>query len=81
MKELDPAVVELVAAVEEYPFDANIRRLVDTRLVVAMPIPNAWGYYHNGEEINLDPNHDFAFNTEPDRCMETIAAAQSTRCG
>ena len=70
------AVVEFVTyLVEEYQHDANIRRLVDTRLVVAMPMPNAWGYYHNRrEEINLDPNRDFAFNTKPDRCMETIAA-------
>lgn len=70
------AVVEFITyLVEEYEFDANVRRLVDTRLTVAMPMPNGWGYYHNKrEEINIDPNRDFAFNTSPDRCMESIAA-------
>jgi hypothetical protein len=69
------AVVELVEfLVSHYGKNEFVTRMVDSRLVVAMPMPNAWGYYRSmREELSSDPNRDFAFDTKPSECMRTIA--------
>ena len=62
----------LVASYGKVPF---VTRMVDTRLTVAMPMPNAWGYHRSRrDELGMDPNRDFAFDTSPTSCMQTIAA-------
>lgn len=50
------AVVELVEfLVSHYGKNEFVTRMVDSRLVVAMPMPNAWGYYRSmREELSSD---------------------------
>ena len=51
--------------VERYDSDAWIRRLVDTRTVLIMPMTNALGYFrYTREENGVDPNRDFPYNTD-----------------
>ena len=51
------------------------RQLLQTRVIVAIPITNPWGYEHSArEEKNLDPNRDFPHGVNPSDCMKTIVA-------
>jgi hypothetical protein len=62
--------------------DAYFARMVRTRVVVALPMANAVGFYRGergerqGSERDdvVDPNRDFAFDQDPKRCMQTVAA-------
>jgi len=50
-----------------------LKRLVQTRTVVLIPMANVWGYYHNNRtEGAYDPNRDFPINRESTDCMVTI---------
>jgi predicted deacylase len=58
-----------------YDTDAWVRRLVDTRRILIVPMTNAIGVATNQRsELGIDPNRDFPFDQEPGRCMQTIAA-------
>lgn len=69
--------------VESYATDGFVKRMVDTRLVTLIPMTNAVGF-SNGERIErqiegnktllLDPNRDFGFAQDPEKCMQTVAA-------
>ena len=61
--------------IERYDADPWIRRLVDTRIVLIMPMTNAIGVeLRRRDELNFDPNRDFPYDQTPSRCMLTIAA-------
>ncbi|CDF38763.1 unnamed protein product [Chondrus crispus] len=70
--------------VSNYESDPHIKRMVDTRLVVATPMTNAIGFslerrseihsMENGTETSVDPNRDFGFDQDPTKCMRTVAA-------
>jgi Zinc carboxypeptidase len=76
--------LELAAACRKHAFDvygldeSNLQwlaRLVTTRRVVIVPTANALGYDRNVRtEDGIDPNRDFAYDQEPELCMQTIAA-------
>jgi predicted deacylase len=70
------SVLETVTfLVERYGEDPWVTQLVDTRTVVAMPMANAeGGAKKRREENGVDTNRDFAFDTDPDQCMKTMAA-------
>eukprot|EP00943_MAST-04B_sp_MAST-4B-sp1_P007467 g7467.t1 len=52
-----------------------LKKLVDTRSIYIMPSANALGYFANTREENgIDPNRDFPYNQEPEKCMKTTAA-------
>jgi hypothetical protein len=52
-----------------------IHRLVHTRSIYIMPTANAYGYYQNKrEEGRIDPNRDFPFVQNKERCFQTVAA-------
>jgi len=60
---------------ENYASGTNawLKRLVQTRTIVLIPMANAWGYYHNKRtEGAYDHNRDFPINREPTDCMVTI---------
>ncbi|RLN82139.1 hypothetical protein BBJ28_00007470 [Nothophytophthora sp. Chile5] len=70
------ALAELLLTHASRP-DGNawIKRLVDTRTIVIMPMANAHGYDHNvREELGVDPNRDFPYNLGNSKCMESMAA-------
>ena len=49
--------------VEKYASDGWIRRLVDTRTILIMPMTNAIGVEQNRrEELGIDPNRDFPYD-------------------
>lgn len=51
-----------------------IKFLLNTRIVVIVPMANADGYFHGRrEEDGIDPNRDFGFDQEPTACMTTVA--------
>jgi predicted deacylase len=52
-----------------------LARLVTTRRIVIVPTANALGYATSTREENgIDPNRDFAFDQQPAKCMQSIAA-------
>jgi hypothetical protein len=55
-----------------------VRRLLDTRLVVMIPVTNPRGYDTKPlpvrEENGIDPNRDFPYNVDGGLCMRTAAA-------
>lgn len=59
--------------------DAYFLRMVRSRVVVALPMANAVGFFmkergeRHGEAV-VDPNRDFAFDQEEGACMKTVAA-------
>ena len=58
-----------------YTADPWIKMLLDTRTIVMVPAANAVGYYQNKrEELGVDPNRDFAYDTSQQSCMRTVAA-------
>ncbi len=58
-----------------YTLDPWVRMLLDTRTVVMVPAANAIGYFQDKrEELGVDPNRDFAYDTSQQSCMRTIAA-------
>lgn len=69
--------------VTNYESDPHIKRMLDTRLVVATPMTNAVGFARerrtelqpaeNGTEASYDPNRDFGFDQNPTMCMRTVA--------
>eukprot|EP00947_MAST-08B_sp_MAST-8B-sp1_P004743 g4743.t1 len=69
------AMVELAAfMLDQYGKDAVLTHLLDTRSITVFPSPNAVGYFRSQrEEMNEDPNRDFAFDTKPEMCMRTVA--------
>ena len=61
--------------VERYDTDPWARRLVDTRVLLLVPMTNALGVSTNHRDENgIDPNRDFPYEQEPTKCMQTIAA-------
>ena len=61
--------------VERYDSDPWMRRLVDTRTVLIMPMTNAVGVEQNRrDELGVDPNRDFPYDQEPSKCMVTVTA-------
>lgn len=61
--------------VRRYDTDAWVRRLVDTRVVLIVPMANAIGVESNTrEELGIDPNRDFPYDQAAAACMQTIAA-------
>jgi len=61
--------------VERYHHDEWVKRLVDTRNVLIMPMTNAIGVAQKTRAENgIDPNRDFPFDQSPSLCMQTIAA-------
>ena len=58
-----------------YDVDPWVRRLVDTRVVIIMPMTNAIGVEANSRaEMGIDPNRDFPYDQTPAACMQTVAA-------
>lgn len=68
-------VLSRAAAGDEY-----FLRMLRTRVVVALPMANTVGFYRGerGERqvggAVIDPNRDFAFDQDPKKCMQTVAA-------
>lgn len=61
---------------ENYKFGQNpwLKRLVDTRVIYIMPNANALGYDRDTREENhIDPNRDFPYDREANKCMQTTA--------
>lgn len=61
--------------------DAYARFILDHRAITLLPTTNAIGFNNRerGErpserEAAIDPNRDFAFDQEPQKCMQTVAA-------
>lgn len=65
--------------------DVYITHLLQTREIVVVPIPNAYGYAHKQWKertvtdgslrlVDRDPTRDFPYNIEPNRCLNTVAA-------
>lgn len=75
------AFIEYMAL--NYASNGFVKRMVDTRLVTLVPMTNAIGFF-NGERIErqmegnrtltIDPNRDFGFSQDPEKCMQTVAA-------
>ncbi|GJQ15748.1 hypothetical protein GpartN1_g7539.t1 [Galdieria partita] len=65
--------------VEQSFRDPWLSMLLNTRIVTVIPMTNAVGYDHNvrGESEGMvelmDPNRDFPFDQDPDKCMKTVA--------
>mmetsp|Transcript_1024 Transcript_1024/g.3188 ORF Transcript_1024/g.3188 Transcript_1024/m.3188 type:complete len:559 (+) Transcript_1024:1-1677(+) len=72
------AYIELLLTL--YGKNDSISRLIDTRVLTIVPMTNAIGYEtrHREEKQDdgslIDANRDFAFEQEPNRCMQTAAA-------
>lgn len=61
--------------VERYDIDPWARRLVDTRVIIIMPMTNAIGVQDNRRtELGVDPNRDFPYDQSPSACMVTVTA-------
>ena len=61
--------------VERYDTDPWVRRLVDTRTVLLMPMTNAIGVeLRRRDELGIDPNRDFPYDQDPASCMKTVCA-------
>jgi len=63
---------------ENYNKDTWITYLINNRKLVVMPSANAQGYYYNRREeivqgMPLDPNRDFPYDSQPSKCLNTIA--------
>ena len=57
--------------IERYDVDPWVKRLVDTRVVLCVPMTNAIGVEQlRREELGIDPNRDFPYDQEPSRCMK-----------
>lgn len=58
------------------PFNPWLARLVNTRVIVLLPVSNPWGYSRQvREDFNgRDPNRDFAYDREDDACLSTSIA-------
>jgi hypothetical protein len=58
--------------------NAWVRRLLDTRVLVMLPVTNPLGYDTRPEPVReengVDPNRDFPYNVAPSACMVTTAA-------
>jgi hypothetical protein len=69
------AMVELAAfLLDRYGKDPILTHLVDTRRITVFPTPNAVGYFRKERgEMKEDPNRDFGFDTDPGKCMRTVA--------
>ena len=51
---------------ERYDRDPWVRRLVDNRVVLVMPMTNAIGVNdRRREELGIDPNRDFPYDQQP----------------
>ena len=58
-----------------YDRDPWVRRLVDTRTILVMPMPNAIGVeLATRDELGVDPNRDFPYDQHPSKCMATVTA-------
>jgi len=58
-----------------------LKQLLDTRVLVIVPMTNAIGFAKSAREeiqqpdgVRIDPNRDFPFDQSPKLCMQTIAA-------
>eukprot|EP00924_Labyrinthula_sp_SR-Ha-C_P013037 snap_masked-scaffold_12-processed-gene-7.39-mRNA-1 protein AED:0.42 eAED:0.42 QI:0/0/0/0.5/1/1/2/0/530 len=52
-----------------------INYLLNNRLIIILPFPNALGYFENVREENrVDPNRDFPFDNPEKECLRTSAA-------
>ena len=57
-------------------FNPWLARLVNTRVIVLLPVSNPWGYTRRvREDFNgRDPNRDFSYDREDDMCLSTTIA-------
>tara|TARA_B110001452_G_scaffold179887_1_gene151019 strand:+ start:394 stop:1845 length:1452 start_codon:yes stop_codon:yes gene_type:complete len=61
--------------VERYDSDEWVRRLVDTRIVIIMPMTNAVGWeLSRRDEMGIDPNRDFPYDQDARACMKSVCA-------
>lgn len=59
----------------KYKTNEWIHRLVNSRILIIMPMTNAIGYAtSNRLELGIDPNRDFPYDQDPHLCMRSIAA-------
>ncbi|EKX38094.1 hypothetical protein GUITHDRAFT_165327, partial [Guillardia theta CCMP2712] len=70
------ALLELVSfLLGTYAVDPWARIMLDSRVLVLIPAANAVGYQESKrDELGVDPNRDFAFDTSSSRCMQSVAA-------
>eukprot|EP00960_Hanusia_phi_P006565 187797-Hanusia_phi.AAC.1 len=65
-----------------YKSDPWVKILLETRVLVLVPAANAVGYQESRrEELGVDPNRDFAFDTSSSRCMQSVAARSVNEVG
>lgn len=81
-----PSVLAFIQfMVSHYDTNSFAHRMIDTRLTTLVPTTNAIGYFLNqrtevqtlddaSQPLSIDPNRDFAFNQDPKKCMQTVAA-------
>jgi hypothetical protein len=61
--------------IERYDTDPWMRRLVDQRIILVMPMTNAIGVeQRRRDELGIDPNRDFPYDQVPSACMQTVTA-------
>ena len=61
--------------IERCDTDEWVRRLVNTRTVLIMPMTNAIGVeQRRRDELGADPNRDFPYDQQPSACMLTVCA-------
>ena len=61
--------------IERYDTDPWMRRLVDQRTILVMPMTNAIGVeQRRRDELGIDPNRDFPYDQSPTACMQTVTA-------
>lgn len=71
------ALLQLLA--DNYGTDPWLTYLVDHRVLVVVPTTNAIGFHLDRREeiqnyaIHFDPNRDFPFDQNPEKCMLTMA--------
>jgi len=67
--------LELAAWLLNSKTDPWVARMLATRSIVIMPMPNAVGFFQDVRtELSRDPNRDFAFDQSPSECMTTLTA-------
>tara|TARA_B100000524_G_scaffold56604_3_gene26337 strand:- start:1034 stop:2263 length:1230 start_codon:yes stop_codon:yes gene_type:complete len=61
--------------IERYETDGWVRRLVNSRVVILVPMTNAIGVATNTRsELGIDPNRDFPYDQKQTACMQTVTA-------
>lgn len=56
-------------------YNPYFNRLVNSRVLVFLPISNPWGYIRRQRvENGIDPNRDYPYHKPADKCMETTVS-------